>query len=180
MKKYAITEKMNSSEVKRIRNLLKLKQTEFADLLNVSVKTIERWEKDKSEISGPAVTLLNILQEHPLLEEELKIPEKAYPMRIWYYWRDYLCTLIEVDERLRKIRIRNYTKNYLMRAFGREESPDFDAYERFLESRCFPESRDKMKLILEDLDIPFYEPLMIIEKTEGRMAEDDFWIMIER
>ena len=29
-------------------------------------------------------------------------------------------------------------------------------------------------------DVPFYDPFMIIEKTEGRMAEDDFWIRIER
>lgn len=53
-------------------------------------------------------------------------------------------------------------------------------YEEFLESRCFPSSRDKMKLVLKDLELPFYDPLMIIEKTGGRMAEDDFWIQIER
>ena len=37
-----------------------------------------------------------------------------------------------------------------------------------------------MKLVLKDLDVPFYDPLLIIEKTQGRMAEDDFWIRIER
>ena len=57
---------------------------------------------------------------------------------------------------------------------------DYNQYIEFLESRCFPESRDKMKLILKDLGLPFYDPIMIIEKTEGRMAEDDFWIRIER
>ena len=60
------------------------------------------------------------------------------------------------------------------------EEPDYNQYIEFLESRCFPESRDKMKLILKDLGLPFYDPIMIIEKTEGRMAEDDFWIRIER
>ena len=54
------------------------------------------------------------------------------------------------------------------------------SFVEFLESRCFPESRDKMKLILKDLGLPFYDPIMIIEKTAGRMAEDDFWIRIER
>lgn len=34
--------------------------------------------------------------------------------------------------------------------------------------------------ILKDLGLPFYDPIMIIEKTEGRMAEDNFWICIER
>ena len=37
-----------------------------------------------------------------------------------------------------------------------------------------------MKLILKDLGLPFYDPIMSIEKTEGRMAEDDFWLRIER
>lgn len=69
----------------------------------------------------------------------------------------------------------------MFRAFGVVETPDYDQYLEFLESRCFPSSRDKMKLILKDLDLPFYDPMMmIIEKTEGRMAEDDFWIRIER
>ena len=39
---------------------------------------------------------------------------------------------------------------------------------------------DVDELILKDLDLPFYDPLMIIQKTEGRMAEDHFWIQIER
>ena len=52
-------------------------------------------------------------------------------------------------------------------------------FAEFIESRCFPRERDKMKLILKDLNIPFYDPIMIIKKTEGRMAEDNFWIKIE-
>jgi len=57
-------------------------------------------------------------------------------------------------------------------------SPWFSAGQLF--PVVLPESRDKMKLILKDLGLPFYDPIMIIEKTEGRMAEDDFWIRIER
>ena len=68
----------------------------------------------------------------------------------------------------------------MFRAFGIIEEPDFELYQEFLKSRCFPESRDKIKLVLKDLDLPFYDPFMIIEKTQGRMAEDDFWIRIER
>ncbi len=37
-----------------------------------------------------------------------------------------------------------------------------------------------MKLQLEEIGLPFYDPFMIIEKTEGRMAEDHFWIRIVR
>ena len=60
------------------------------------------------------------------------------------------------------------------------ENPTIEDYNEFLESRCFPRTRDKMKLVLRDLGIPFYDPYLIIQKTEGRMAEDDFWLKIER
>ena len=39
---------------------------------------------------------------------------------------------------------------------------------------------DKMKLMLRHLELPFYDPMLIIEKTKGRMADDDFWLEIER
>lgn len=111
---------------------------------------------------------------------ELAIPEKVYPLRLWYMSGDQVATIIDVDEQNRKVEIHNYTKDYIARAFGVIECPSFEDYEAFLESRCFPRTRDKMKLVLEDLGLPFYDPFMIIEKTEGRMAEDDFWIRIER
>ena len=84
------------------------------------------------------------------------------------------------NEREKRVQIYNYTKDNIKRAFGKNEHPTFEEYEEFLESRCFPRSRDKMKLILKELDLPFYEPMMIIEKTAGKMAEDEFWIKIER
>ena len=79
-----------------------------------------------------------------------------------------------MNEPERKVKVKNYTDKIMFRAFGVVETPDYDKYLEFLESRCFPSSRDKMKLILKDLDLPVYDPMMIIEKTEGRMAEDDF------
>ena len=85
-----------------------------------------------------------------------------------------------MNEPERKVKVKNYTDKIMFRAFGVVETPDYEQNLEFLESRCFPSSRDKMKLILKDLDLPFYDPMMIIEKTEGRMAEDDFWIRIER
>lgn len=179
-KLFAIPDILDGKDIKAIRKKLKLTQAEFAELANVSVKTIERWESSDKPVTGPIVTLIKILNEYPQMEEELKIPVREYQMRLWYMYFDEICTIIDVDERERKVKIYNYTKNYALRAFGREEKPTFEQYEEFLESRCFPRSRDKMKLILKDLNLPFYEPLMIIEKTQGRMAEDNFWIKIER
>lgn len=180
MKNYVIPKEITGTKLKQIRKRLELTQAEFARLLNVSLKTVERWETGAKEITGPVVTLVSVLNEYPELEEEFEIPDRDYPMRLWYMSGNKVCTVIDVDERRRKVKIYNYTHDYIARAFGKEEHPTFDEYEAFLESRCFPKSRDKMKLILRELDLPFYEPLLIIEKTEGRMAEDDFWIRIER
>ena len=95
-------------------------------------------------------------------------------------YHDFVCTIIDVDEMERRIEIHNYINNALYRAFGVNTEPNFEDYEEFIKSRCFPETRDKLKLELKKLDIPFYDPIMIIEKTQGRMADDDFWIRIER
>lgn len=180
MIKFAISNSVTGKDIKIIRHRLGVTQSEFAELVNVSSKTIERWESGHKEVTGPIVTLIKILNEYPQIKEELVIPEKAYPLRLWYMSGNKVSTVIDVDEIEKRVRAYNYTKDYISRAFGRKEQPTFEDYETFLESRCFPRTRDKMKLILKELDLPFYDPLLIIEKTEGRMAEDDFWIRIER
>ena len=101
-------------------------------------------------------------------------------MRLWYYYKNEVCTIIDVDERKHIVKVYNYTGDDMLKAFGKKPQISYEMYEEFLESRCFPRERDKMKLKLRELDIPFYDPMMIIEKTEGRMAEDEFWIKIER
>lgn len=180
MKKFAIAASIQGKDIKALREYFKLTQAEFSALVNVSQKTIERWESNETAIHGPIVTLVKILNEYKQIPDDFTIPEQTYPMRLWYMFRDEVCTIIDVDESARRLTIYNYTHSPLKRAFGKKEKPTFDEYEQFLESRCFPRTRDKMKLILKDLGLPFYDPLMIIEKTKGRMAEDDFWIKIER
>ena len=85
---------------------------------------------------------------------------------------------MDVDEVEQKIRIKNYVNNIMFRAFGANSNPTYEDYQKFLKSRCFPETRDKIKIQLDALGIPFYDPMLIIRKTQGRMAEDDFWILI--
>jgi putative transcriptional regulator len=48
-----------------IRKQLKLSQSEFAALLDVSVRTIQEWEQGRREPSGPAKALLRILAREP-------------------------------------------------------------------------------------------------------------------
>lgn len=101
-----------------------------------------------------------------------------YVLRMEYMCEDELCSIILVDFMRQKIEVINKTKEVIHQAFGVKAKPDWEDFEYFLESRCFPRSRDQLKNILRDLGLDNYDPLAIIEKTGGRMAEDKQWIKL--
>ena len=177
---YVINRNLTGEDVRNLREQLGMTQKEFAAFACCSKRTVETWEQKGGPITGPIIPLLEILKRKPELEEQLRVPGNALKLRLWYYYESMVCSVIDVDELSRKVLVRNYTDNTLLRAFGTNPAPSYEEYEAFLESRCFPRTRDKMKLELDRLGIPFYDPILIIEKTSGRMAEDKFWIKIER
>jgi len=176
---YAIAEYITADDIKRVRSKLKMNQVDFAKLIGVSKPTIERYEANQEKIRGPIVFLLQMLEKDPNYVNEIKLSEKTYPLRMWYMMDQMICTLIDVDDANKKVKISNYVDNVMFKAFGNNDNPTYEDYLQFIESRCFPRTRDKMKLVLKDLDLPFYDPYMIVEKTQGRMAEDRFWLKIE-
>ncbi|MCD8154359.1 MAG: hypothetical protein LUF78_06715 [Clostridiales bacterium] len=89
-----------------------------------------------------------------------------------------ICTIINADFKNEQVTIENKTDDNLHRAFGVNETPSWADFEFFLEDRCFPRTRDKLKLVLKDIGVDHYDPLTIIRKTQGRMAEDTQWIEI--
>ena len=99
-----------------------------------------------------------------------------YVLRMEYMCEDELCSVILVDFMREKVEVINKTDEVIHQAFGAKARPDWEDCEYFLESRCFPRSRDHMKSILRDLGLDNYDPLAIIEKTGGRMAEDKQWV----
>ncbi len=48
-----------------------------------------------------------------------------------------------------------------------------------MESRCIPRTRAGLREYLETIGVDRYDPLEIIRKTQGRMAEDDLWLTVE-
>lgn len=103
---------------------------------------------------------------------------KDYVLRLNFMEGDNLCTTIDVDFIHQKVLTKNYTNRIVFRAFGVNKNPTWSDFEYFLEDRCFPRTRDHLKETLQDIGVPFYDPLLIIEKTQGRMAEDNQWIMM--
>lgn len=66
---------IGSAGVRSIREQTSLSQSDFAQLIGVSVKTLQNWEQDRRRPSGPAAALLQIIAQEP--ELALKAIHKA-------------------------------------------------------------------------------------------------------
>lgn len=62
---------LDSFPIVRTREKLGLSQGQFAELLGVSVRTLQDWEQGRREPSGAAKTLLKVAERHPEVLREL-------------------------------------------------------------------------------------------------------------
>lgn len=99
-----------------------------------------------------------------------------YVMRIDFMYKQKVCTEIYVDYMHKKIKIVNRTNDIMKRAFGINEFPSFEDYEDFLADRCLPKARAMRRTILSRIGIDSYDPIQIVEKTNGRTAEDNQYL----
>ena len=97
---------------------------------------------------------------------------------LYYYDGNKLCTKICADQTTHQLAIENEVSSPLSTAFGVNRKPTWDDLQTFLKDRCVQQERDGLKYYLSDLGLDCYDPLAIIRKTEGRMAEDSCWIKI--
>lgn len=103
-----------------------------------------------------------------------------YKARYDYMLGDDLLTAILVDFMHEQIVTVNYSSHPMKRAFGVKRCPTWNDFMKFIEDRCVPRSRDHMKVILRDYKLDSYDPFAIVERTGGRMAEDERYIKIYR
>ena len=99
-------------------------------------------------------------------------------LEIRYYNGNALCTLIYADKAARDLCSENYTEQSVKTAFGKNPVPSWADLESFLEERCVPRQRAGLREYLGALGLDEYDPLDIIRKTQGRMAEDDQWMEV--
>lgn len=113
------------------------------------------------------------------LSKYLNQAYEGYSLRLDFMHKQKVCTKVYVDYQKERVKIINVTNDVLYRAFGVNEHPTWQDYCDFLEERSFPSTRAFTKNILKKLDIQSgYDPLEIIKKTKGRMAEDNQYINI--
>jgi putative transcriptional regulator len=53
------------TDVKGLRERIKLTQSSFAELIGVSVRTLQNWEQGRREPEGPAKALLRVVERQP-------------------------------------------------------------------------------------------------------------------
>jgi len=100
-------------------------------------------------------------------------------LKLLYYDGEKLCTTIVADVTEQVLCVENHTDRLIKTAFGNRRMPTWDDLQHFLEERCIPRARAGLREYLEAIGVEEYDPLAIIRRTQGRMAEDDQWIKIE-
>ncbi len=98
--------------------------------------------------------------------------------KLEYYDKNTLCTTIAADFSDKTLSFENYVGDNIKTAFGKNESPDWADFEDFLSERCVPKSRSGIQHYINALGVDEYEPIEIIKKTQGRMADDNQWLKI--
>ncbi len=96
-----------------------------------------------------------------------------------FFGDNELCSIICADFTDETLKVQNYTDDVVKTAFGNNKLPTWEDFMNFLEERCLPKERSGIREYLEAIGVAEYNPLEIIKKTKGKMAEDKQWIDIE-
>lgn len=99
--------------------------------------------------------------------------------RISYYDQTQLCSTIFADFTDQTLVAENHVEDFVKTAFGNHQTPDWSDFMTFLSSRCIPSRRAGLREYLEAIGVGEYDPMEIIQKTQGRMAEDQQWVCVE-
>ena len=133
----------------------------------------------KMEISfdGERIMISPHLSMDEFLEKKESLGHKL--VKFEFYDGEILCTKIIADFTDETLSVENTTEHIVKTAFGKNEVPTWEDFQNFLEERCVPRSRSGIREYLETIGVEEYDPLEIIKKTNGRMAEDGQWIKLK-
>lgn len=99
--------------------------------------------------------------------------------RFTYYDRDVHTSTVLADADAHTVCVENYTDDLTSTALGVNLTPSWDDLLDFLEDRCMPRTRAGLRKYLDAIGVDEYDVFAIVQKTGGRMAEDDQWMEVE-
>ena len=67
----AKTTELSAPDVRTIREAAKISQSQFAKLIGVNLRTLQNWEQQRTQPTGPARALLKIVASNPKAIEAL-------------------------------------------------------------------------------------------------------------
>lgn len=106
--------------------------------------------------------------------------EPGHDVRILrFYDGGKLCTTICADFTDEMLTVQNHITDPVKMAFGNNTVPTWADFQSFLAERCVPRQRAGLREYLEAIGLEEYDPMAIIQKTGGRMAEDAQWLEME-
>ena len=106
--------------------------------------------------------------------------EQGHDVRlVRFFDGDKLCSVIYADFTDRTLLAENHVSNPVKTAFGNNVLPTWEDLLSFLEDRCIPRERAGVREYLEVIGVCEYDPIEIINKTSGRMAEDNQSLSIQ-
>lgn len=151
------------NNIKELRKLYNMSQSEFAKRFNISVRTLQQWEQEKS---APNDALLQAIFEIYLREND------ATEYEIMYKNQTVADVLLSKDKKY--ILSFMKTKNLFMMPFKNNINV-FDFY-RFIKDRCYEDGRDNLNIILNAAKLTSNDPYKWIKISHGVTWEDYFWI----
>ena len=137
-------------------------------------------KEDRVELSfdGEKITIQPLASTDPEVFRR-NAEQKGHRLKEYrYYDGDTLCTVILADFTAQQVCIENKIDDVLDTAFGVNEMPSWDDFLAFLADRCIPKTRKGLEHYLDAVGVPEYDPVQLVEKTQGRMAEDHKWLEI--
>lgn len=126
---------------------------------------------------GEQITISPALNMEEYARKKLVMGHQVYSLE--YYDGSLLCTLIYADFTDQTLQAENHTDLLIKTAFGKNALPTWEDLQAFLEERCIPRGRAGLRDYLADIGLSEYDPLEIVKRTEGRMAEDAQWLKVE-
>ena len=126
---------------------------------------------------GTKITLFRRLNGSEFAKQQRAFGHDVRILRL--YDSHKLCSTVYADFTEQTVAVENQAVPLIKTAFGNNQLPTWEDFQDFLAERCVPRQRAGLREYLEALGLDEFDPLSIIEKTDGRMAEDQQWLSIE-